>query len=59
MEEMIMLMREKIEANRISAFTTGMKKNGKEKDSRMIKLSKYSERYYAPEYVNIQRMRLS
>ena len=53
--ECIMLMREKIEENRISAFTTGMKKGTKDRYSRMVRMNKLNGRYYAVGYENIQR----
>ena len=54
--EFVMLMREKIAENRLSAYTTGMKKEGKEKYHGTIRRNKLNGRYYAIGYENIQRI---
>lgn len=51
-----MLMREKIEENRISAFTTGMRKDTKERNLGNIRKNKVTGRYYYIGYENVQRV---
>lgn len=54
--ENVMLMREKIAENRISAFTTGMRKENKDKNFGSIRRNKITGRYYAIGYENVQRV---